>query len=62
MPIIYNDVSSNTVSHVENLQWDIYWQNLSCRYSVVTYVIAQTLMPKICSGVKTVRNFHAGIL
>jgi len=62
MPVIYNDVSSNTVSHVENLQWVIYWQNLSCRYSVVTYVEAQTLMPKICSGVSTVRTFHAGNL
>jgi len=60
--VIYNDVSSNTVSHVENLQWVIYWQNLSCRYSVVTYVVAQTLTPKICSGVSTVRTFHAGNL
>lgn len=62
MPVIYNDVSSSTVSRVENLQWGIYWQNLSCRYSVLTYVVAQTLVPKICSGVPTVRTFHAGNL
>lgn len=62
MPVIYNDVPSNTVSHVENLQWGIYWQNLSRRYSVVTYVVAHTLVPKICSGVPIVRTFHAGNL
>lgn len=62
MPVIYNDASNNTVSHVENLQWGIYWQNLSRRYSVVTYVVAQTLVPKICGGIPTVRTFHAGNL
>jgi hypothetical protein len=61
MPVIYNDVPAMQ-SQFENLQWVIYWQNLSCRYSVVTYVVAKSLMPKICSDVSTTKNFHAGNL